>query len=52
MLGTAVLPTEGYLRSVPDMAWEIVKVGDFDGDGRSDVLWRKSSAGENFTCTS
>src|SRR4029453_645413 len=23
-----------------DLAWQVKGVGDFDGDGRSDILWR------------
>jgi len=23
-------------------------VGDFNGDGRADILWRNSSTGENY----
>jgi hypothetical protein len=48
MDGTAIKPSEGYLRTVPDPAWRIVAVGDFDGDGKSDILWRNSSSGENY----
>jgi hypothetical protein len=25
-----------------------VQVGDFDGDRKSDILWRKSSTGDNY----
>jgi len=48
MVGTAILSTEGYLRSVPDLAWKIVQVGDFDNDGKADVLWRNSDTGGNY----
>jgi glucose/arabinose dehydrogenase len=48
MVASAILATEGYLRSVPDQAWQIVQVGDFDGDGKADVLWRNSDTGENY----
>jgi len=48
MVGTAILAGEGYLRSVPDLAWKIMRVGDFDGDGRGDILWRNSDTGENY----
>ena len=48
MVGTAILATEGYLRSVPDLAWQIVQVGDFDNDGKSDILWRNTDTGENY----
>jgi hypothetical protein len=48
MVASAILATEGYLRSVPDQAWRIVQVGDFDGDGKADVLWRNSDTGENY----
>ena len=27
----------------PDATWKIVEVGDFDGDGKSDILWRNDN---------
>ena len=30
-----------------DLTWWLVRVGDFDGDGRSDVFWRNRSTGAN-----
>jgi hypothetical protein len=48
MNGTEILPTEGYIRTVADQDWQIAGVGDFDGDGRDDVLWRNASTGENY----
>jgi hypothetical protein len=48
MNGTAILGTEGYLRTVADLAWKVQATGDYDGDGKADVLWRNSSSGENY----
>jgi hypothetical protein len=48
MDGTVIKPNEGYIRTVADLAWQIVAVGDYDGDGKSDLLWRNSSTGENY----
>jgi streptogramin lyase len=48
MDGTTIKPGEGYLRTVPDPAWRIVAVGDYDGDGKTDIFWRNSSSGENY----
>jgi len=48
MIGTAVKPTEGYLRTVADMNWRIVASGDYDGDGKADILWRNFQTGENY----
>ena len=48
MNGTTVLATEGYLRTVADQTWQIVGTGDFDGDGRADILWRNSATGQNY----
>ena len=39
--GWAWLPTEP-----PDSGWHIRGVGDFDGNGISDVLWRNADTGE------
>jgi len=48
MNGTAILAAEGYLRQVTDQSWQIAGIGDFDGDGKADILWRNSSTGENY----
>ena len=46
--GTAILGTEGYTRTVADQNWQVAGIGDFDGDGRGDILWRNFATGENY----
>src|SRR6266850_908936 len=48
MDGAAIKPSEGYLRTVADTNWTIVASGDYDGDGKSDILWRNFQTGENY----
>ncbi|PYP94126.1 MAG: hypothetical protein DMD38_16350, partial [Gemmatimonadetes bacterium] len=48
MDGTAIKPTEGFIRTVADQNWQVVGVGDFDGDGKADILWRNSTTGQNY----
>jgi len=48
MDGTAIKSSEGYVRTVADMAWQVKGVGDFDGDGKADILWRNTATGENY----
>jgi glucose/arabinose dehydrogenase len=48
MQGRTIKPSEGYLRSVADLDWQIVAAGDYDGDGKADVLWRHATSGENY----
>src|SRR5205809_3287428 len=32
----------------PASGWQVQGVGDFDGDGKDDILWRNTSTGENY----
>jgi serine protease len=48
MDGLAIKPSEGYIRTVNDTAWQIKGFGDFDADGKADVLWRNATSGENY----
>jgi hypothetical protein len=32
-------------RVQPDATWKMIEVGDFNGDGRSDLLWRNQNTG-------
>jgi hypothetical protein len=48
MDGTSILAGEGYVRSVADLDWQVAGVGDYDGDGLSDILWRNSATGDNY----
>ena len=47
MNGSAVA-SSGFVTSqgavvAPDATWHIVQIGDFNGDARSDILWRSDS---------
>jgi len=33
---------------VGDQAWQVKGIGDFDGDGKADILWRNAVTGENY----
>src|SRR5437773_10390413 len=43
----AAISSAAVFATVPDPNWSIVATGDFDGDGKSDLLWRNSATGEN-----
>ncbi len=47
MNGTRITDS-GYVSQVSDMNWFINEVGDFNGDGKSDNLWRNSTTGEKY----
>jgi hypothetical protein len=47
MDGTTVLPGSGPLPQLTKLAWMVVGTGDFNGDGRSDLLWRHTITGKN-----
>jgi hypothetical protein len=36
-----------YLPAVTDLNWKLAGTGDFNADGKIDVLWRNSSTGQN-----
>src|SRR3954469_6525947 len=38
MNGLTIKPGEGFIRTVADQSWHGAGVGDFDGDGKADVL--------------
>src|SRR2546430_17657640 len=42
------IASQGYLSTMADPAWQIQGMGDFDGDGRADILWRNVWTGENY----
>jgi hypothetical protein len=39
--------TQQATTGVTDLAWTVVGTGDFDGDGKSDILWRNANNGRN-----
>ena len=44
----SVVASSGFVTSqgtavAPDASWHIVQIGDFNGDARSDILWRSDS---------
>jgi hypothetical protein len=47
MNGAARLSSGAVFSTVSDLNWSIAGVGDLDGDGDSDILWRNSVTGEN-----
>jgi serine protease len=48
MDGLAIKPSEGFIRTVDDMNWQVKGLGDLDGDGNADVVWRHVLSGQNY----
>src|SRR2546428_13091971 len=48
MNGATILGTESYIRTVADLNWRVAALGDYNGDGKADILWRNASTGENY----
>jgi hypothetical protein len=48
LMNGTVIAGEGFLRIVVDQDWTVAGVGDFNGDGRDDILWRHAATGENY----
>ncbi|WP_213601067.1 reprolysin-like metallopeptidase [Pseudoxanthomonas japonensis] len=47
MDGKTVLATSGYSRTVADQNWKVVALGDFNGDGITDLYWRNTVDGSH-----
>ena len=45
MNGGAV-SSSGYVTTVSDINWHPEGVGDFNGDGKADVMWRNVATGD------
>lgn len=43
--------TGALVYTEPDTAWKILGSADFNGDGRSDILWRRDGSGQVFVMT-
>ncbi|MBW4507509.1 MAG: FG-GAP repeat protein [Scytonematopsis contorta HA4267-MV1] len=53
-VGTPVASKAGgtrFIETVADTDWKIVGIGDFDGDNKSDLVWRNNRTGENAIWT-
>jgi hypothetical protein len=48
MNGSNLVSWQWIAESATDLNWKIVGVGDFNVDGKPDILWRNAAGGENL----
>src|SRR5436853_435519 len=42
------IAAQGLDNIVNDPAWQVQGAGDFDGDGKADIMWRSTATGEHY----
>ena len=47
MDGATIISSAG-VNTVADLNWQVAGNGDYNGDGKSDILWRNNSSGQNW----
>src|SRR6267378_1219906 len=48
LMNGLTITAQGLINVVdPTSGWQVQGIGDFDGDGRADILWRNLATGEN-----
>ena len=45
VMNAAAIVAEAVVHTAPELAWKVVALGDYDGDGRADLLWCNESTG-------
>jgi hypothetical protein len=45
LMDGSTISSEGSVMMVGDLNWQIEGVGDYDGGGKSDILWRHATQG-------
>src|SRR4029077_10965183 len=45
LMNGAAVASSATFSTIADFAWSIAGVGDFDGDGKADILWRNATGG-------
>ena len=48
LMNGSVIESQATFYREADPAWVIVAQGDYDGDGRSDILWRNTQTGQVY----
>ncbi len=48
MNGTTVLSSSAPTQWQVDLSWAVASIGDYNGDGMSDILWQQTSTGTTY----
>jgi hypothetical protein len=48
LMNGGAISSQGIVYYEPNLAWKVVAVGDYNGDGKADLLFRNDSTGHVY----